>query len=160
MATPRSMIVDEAVTRWYHCTSRCVRRAFLCGEGKHDRKGWIEDRLRELVGIFAIDCGGFAVLDNHLHVLLRLDSPRATVWSAEEVARRWSTLCPLRDLADKPLPVSEARVAELATDATWVADHRRRLSNLGWFMKCLKEPLARLANKEDGCTGAFWEGRY
>ena len=27
-------------------------------------------------------------------------------------------------------------------------------------MKCLKEPLARLANKQDGCTGAFFEGRY
>ena len=37
---------------------------------------------------------------------------------------------------------------------------RERLANLGWFMKCLKEPLARLANKEDECTGAFWEGRY
>jgi hypothetical protein len=27
-------------------------------------------------------------------------------------------------------------------------------------MKCLKEPLARLANQQDGCTGAFFEGRY
>ena len=73
MATPRSMIVDEAVTPWYHCTSRCVRRAFLCGDGKDHRQAWIEDRLRELVGIFAIDCAGYAVLDNHLHALLRLD---------------------------------------------------------------------------------------
>jgi hypothetical protein len=36
-----------------------------------------------------------------------------------------------------------------------VRDTRSRLSSLGWFMKCLKEPLARLANKQDGCTGPF-----
>ena len=35
-----------------------------------------------------------------------------------------------------------------------------RLANLGWFMKSLKEPLARIANKEEGVSGAFWEGRY
>jgi len=33
MPAPRSTIVDEAVTPWYHCISRCVRRAFLCGQG-------------------------------------------------------------------------------------------------------------------------------
>jgi hypothetical protein len=27
-------------------------------------------------------------------------------------------------------------------------------------MKCLNEPIARQANKEDGCTGHFWESRY
>ena len=27
-------------------------------------------------------------------------------------------------------------------------------------MKALKEPLARLANKEDDCKGTFWEARY
>jgi hypothetical protein len=31
---------------------------------------------------------------------------------------------------------------------------------LGWFMKSLKEPIARRANKDDHCTGAFWEGRF
>src|SRR4051812_416836 len=160
MATPRSRIVDESVTRWYHCTSRCARRASLLGEGRDDRKAWLERRLRELVGIFAIDCGGYAVLDNHFHVLLHLDSPRATAWTAEEVARRWSALCPPRDVARRPLPVSDQRVAELAADAAWVAERRKRLSNLGWFMKCLKEPLARRANEADDCTGAFWEGRY
>jgi hypothetical protein len=29
-----------------------------------------------------------------------------------------------------------------------VARTRERLADLGWFMKCLKEPLARLANRE------------
>jgi hypothetical protein len=37
------------VARWYHCVSRCVRRAFLLGEAPHDRKGWIENRLEELL---------------------------------------------------------------------------------------------------------------
>jgi hypothetical protein len=41
-----------------------------------------------------------------------------------------------------------------------VARYRERLQNLGWFMKALKEPLARLANKEDDCKGTFWEARY
>ena len=41
-----------------------------------------------------------------------------------------------------------------------MARYRARLQDLGWFMKALKEPLARLANKEDDCKGTFWEARY
>jgi hypothetical protein len=37
-----------------HCISRCVRRAFLCGQGFEHRKQWIEDRLKELVGVFVV----------------------------------------------------------------------------------------------------------
>ncbi len=83
MATPRCHLVDEVVTPWYHCVSRCVRKAFLCVEGHSHRKDWIEARLRELVDLFALDCAGFAIMDNHLHLLLRLDSQRAQNWSNE-----------------------------------------------------------------------------
>jgi hypothetical protein len=158
MATPRAQLVDETVTPWYHCVSRCVRQAFLCGEGAEHRKVWIEHRLKELVSIFSIDCAGFAVMDNHIHLLLRLDSQRMEAWSAEEVARRWATLFPLRDITGRLAGLS-GEDHGLAGNA-WVAATRKRLVNLGWFMKCLKEPLARLANKEDGCSGAFWEGRF
>src|ERR1700733_8161410 len=72
MAIARAKLVDLTVTRWYHCVSRCVRKAFLLGEGDHNRREWLE----ELGEIFAVAVGGFAVMHNHLHVLLRLESRR------------------------------------------------------------------------------------
>ena len=110
--------------------------------------------------MFAVELAGFAVMDNHLHLLVRLDSKKAREWSVDEVVRRWLSVFPLRDTAGKALPVSQARVELLAQDAGWVAKVRKRLGDLSWFMKCLKEPLARLANREEGCSGAFWEGRF
>src|SRR5882672_2559418 len=106
MTMARSQLVDTSVTRWYHCISRCVRRAFLLGEGATDRKQWIEDRLRELADVFAVSIGGFSVMDNHLHVLVRLDPDLAANWADEEVVRRWGTLFPPRDKAGQALDVS------------------------------------------------------
>ncbi len=34
------------------------------------------------------------------------------------------------------------------------------ISNISWFMQAQSEPIARLANKQDGCTGRFWGGRF
>ena len=160
MTMARKTLVDSSVTPYYHCISRCVRRAFLCGEGCEHRKQWVEDRLQELAGIFAIEVCAYAVLDNHLHVVLRLNDGVAAGWSDEEVVRRWGRLFPPRGKDRKPLEVTTAWVNDRLQDAAWVASARERLNSLGWFMKCLKEPLARQANFEDKCKGTFWEARY
>jgi hypothetical protein len=97
MAIARARLVDLSVARWYHCITRCVRRACLLGKGDFDRRVWIENRLVQLAEVFSIAVGGFAVLDNHLHVLLRIDPERAAGWSDEEVARRWANLFLPRD---------------------------------------------------------------
>jgi hypothetical protein len=68
MTMARAHLVDPSVSRWYHCLTRCFRRAFLLGEGANDRKAWIESRLRELAEIFAVSVGGFSVLDNLLRI--------------------------------------------------------------------------------------------
>ena len=90
----RKEIVPDGEVGVYHCVNRCVRRAWLCGEdpvsGKsyHHRKAWIRDRLEELAGAFAIDVCGFAVMSNHIHVVLRTRPDVVEEWSDDEVARR------------------------------------------------------------------------
>ena len=53
-----------------------------------------------------------------------------------------------------------SRVADRLKDAEWVAQARERLTSQGWFMKCLKELLARMANNVDKCRSTFWEARF
>jgi REP element-mobilizing transposase RayT len=160
MTVARSQLVDLELTRYYHCISRCVRRAMLCGEGYEQRKQWIEDRLELLAENFAVSVCGFSVMDNHLHVLVRLDPGAADGWSDEEVVRRWIAVYPPRTLDLDDPQLLQAWINQQTKDAKQVAAYRERLQKLGWFMKALKEPLSRLANKEDECKGTFWESRY
>jgi hypothetical protein len=60
----------------------------------------------------------------------------------------------------QPLPVSNDWVKWRLKDSAWVATARARLQSLSWFMKCLKEPLSRMANREENTRGAFSEGRF
>lgn len=45
-------------------------------------------------------------------------------------------------------------VAEIAN--IW----RKKLSSISWFIRCLNQPIAHQANREDECTGKFWESRF
>jgi hypothetical protein len=92
-------------------------------------KLWIDNRLEELAGIFSIAVGGFSVLDNPLHVLVRLDPDVAAGWSDEEVVRRWGRIFPLRDESRQPIPVSNDQVQWRLKDTAWVATARARLQS-------------------------------
>ena len=45
MTIARRELIDVSLTRWYHCATRCVRRAFLLGDGLLNREQWVEDRI-------------------------------------------------------------------------------------------------------------------
>ena len=55
---------------------------------------------------------------------------------------------------------NDVELQMITGDPEKLAERRRRLSDVSWFMRCLCEPIARVANKEDECTGRFWEGRF
>ncbi len=135
MTIARSRIVDLQSTRWYHCISRCVRKSFLLADEVHDRKSWIDNRLKKLEAIFVISVGGFSTMDNHLHLLLRIDPDIARDWSAQEVAMRWLELYPPRDVKRQPIAPTQDLIQNLAENASWVQTARERLASLSWFMK-------------------------
>ena len=160
MAIARKNLIDINVTRFYHCISTCVRQAMLCGKGHEHRKQWIEDRLQDLANAFAIGVCDFSVMDNHLHVMVRLEPERAKDWSVEEVVRRWMVVYPPSKVDLNDPEAVQAYIDEELKDTEKVEKSRKRLQSLSWFMKTLKEPLARMANKEDKCRGAFWAARF
>ena len=91
MAQPRKTLINLADPGWVHCVSRCVRRAFLVdgpAQGP-SRKGWVEQRLEYVSRLFAAKVAAYAVMSNHLHVVVRMCPEVGATWSAEEVTRRW-----------------------------------------------------------------------
>ncbi len=163
MTTARFHFVTPGSDGCYHCVQRCVRRAFLCGvdgytgQSFEHRKAWIEERLHRLGTCFAIAIHAYAVMSNHLHVVVQIDPAVLLTWSDDEVAARWLQLFPPTDAEGTAVELK--RQCSLA-DAARLDVIRQRLGDLSWFMRCLAEPIARRANREDGCKGRFWEGRY
>jgi len=84
-------------------------------------------------------------------------------WDTEEVIRRWHRLHRGTLLSHQYLnPEQRQQMGEsqLFTLEKTVEVWRQRLTDISWFMRSLNEYIAREANKEDECTGRFWEGRF
>ena len=166
MTQARKTQIDPATTPYYHCVNRCVRRAYLCGEdeitGKsyEHRKQWVVDKLKQLAGVFAIDICAYAVMSNHYHVVLHINMAEAESWSEKEVANRWRELFKGNLLVDRWLQSESLSEAEYLAVSEVVGEWRKRLMDISWFMRCLNEGIARLANEEDNCKGRFWENRF
>ena len=166
MPKPRKTLVSLDATPYYHCVSRCVRRAFLCGEDAftgnsyEHRRQWIEDRLLELASIFAIDLCAYAVMSNHYHVTLHINSEQALSWSELEVVEHWHRLFKGSLLSQRFFQGEALSKAERYALSDQIDEWRDRLMSISWFMRCVNEPIAREANHEDKVTGRFWEGRF
>ena len=166
MPKPRSQQISLSDTPYYHIQSRTVRKAFLCGVDKstgmnyEHRRDWIEKRIFELSQVFAIDICAYAVMHNHLHLVLHVETAQVDNWSTLEVLTRWHQLYKGTHLTRKYQQQQHLNEyeREMVEDTTNI--YKQRLMDISWFMRSLNEPIARQANKEDECKGHFWEGRF
>ena len=156
----RSEVFEEDTVGIYHCVNRCVRRAFLCGfdaaTGKSfaHRKDWVQDRLETLAAIFAIDVLGYALLDNHLHVVLRNrpDIVRELVGSRScpplvaFVSRR-------REQDGRPAEPKPHELRMLTADRKKLKELRRRLAHISWFMRAWPKTSPAASTKRKTTPG-------
>ena len=165
--TNRRDVVAVGEVQVFHCVNRCVRRAYLCGQdpvsGKdfEVRREWIRQRLEFLAGVMGVEVLGYCVMSNHIHGILRSRPDVVQTWTADEVALKWWMLCPARKNKDgSPAEPTEFELNSIRNDTNGLKEKRLRLSSVSWFMRFLSERIAKLANKDDECTGRFWEGRF
>lgn len=163
-AKPRSEIFDPDHVGIYHCWNRLVQRRclfgldLLTGIDHSHRKDWLLERLKVLSGIMALDVLDYAVLDNHLHLVLRNRPDITSNWDNAEVAARWWNLCPERKNHDGS--AAEPTSIELKCFELSAEEYRQRLSDISWFMRLLCQPIARRANQEDDVDGRFFAKRF
>ncbi len=149
----------------YHVITRCTRQLHLLGGSDADRaerKGLILRHLKRVATASAVGVAGFAIMDNHMHLLLKVDTESARRWSKREVARRWLGLHPPRDGYRRRVEVEDAHV-----DA--VVDHpepghvdalRAKLISISQFMKELKQEVTQEINRMEATVGSLWTGRF
>ena len=166
MTSARRQLIDANATPFYHVINRCVRRAFLCGEDKltgrsyEHRRGWIVYKIKVLSAIFCIDICAYAVMSNHYHLVLKIDVDKAKSLTQKDIISRWSQVTKGHAVATKYMNGDALIDGEVMLLDALLAEWHERLSSISWFMRCLNEEIARKANREDECKGAFWEGRF
>jgi REP element-mobilizing transposase RayT len=166
MATARNRQISLTDTRYYHCISRCVRRAYLCGVDEYTgqcyehRRKWVEDKLMSLASLFFIDVCAYAVMSNHTHIVVYVDSKKAERVNDRAVAIRWHKAFKGSELTRRFAKGEKLASFEMKIVTDSIAQYRLRLMDISWFMRSLNEYIARKANKEDDCKGRFWEGRF
>jgi len=131
MTQARRSLIPEGSSGYYHCVNRCVRRSWLCGldaiSGRSfdHRRGWIEKRLMALSAVVAVSICAYAVMNNHLHAVMKVDAIAGAAWSDREVAERWCQLFPCREDQEQARIV--LRIQQIEADAVRLEQYRSRL---------------------------------
>ncbi|CAM3537082.1 hypothetical protein VA7868_02427 [Vibrio aerogenes CECT 7868] len=132
----------------------------MTGRSYEHRRDWLEKRILKLATIYCIDICSYAVMSNHYHLVVHISRPKAKSLTTEEIIERWQQEHQLPPLIQRFIKRQLTSKAEVKRCEQIIQQWRERLYSLSWMMKELNFDIALQANREDGCTGHFWEGRF
>ncbi|MFM7058204.1 MAG: hypothetical protein ACKO2P_14895 [Planctomycetota bacterium] len=117
--------------------------------GGNRRVVYIEDLIRLYACHFAISVHAHAVTHNEIRLVLQSRPELLSALDDAQIARRWLSVCPTlrrgRDLSDEP---SEEEIRALCEDRCRIAELRRQLSDISWWMRLLQQRVAQLCNRD------------
>jgi hypothetical protein len=111
------------------------------GTSYEHRRAWVEDKVLWLSSVFAIGICAYAVMSNHVHLVLCVD--KAMSWSDKQMVRRWHRLHRVTLLSQKFMH------SVLLSDCGWIslketiAIYRQCLYDISWLMASSWEPIAK-----------------
>jgi hypothetical protein len=109
--------------------------------------------MQYLAKLFNIDVCAYAVMSNHFHLVLKVNSTKD--WTDQRVLMTWAGLFELPLLCERFVRGEHMSKPELDHVIRQADVYRNRLMSISWFMKCLNEYISKRANIEDKCTGHF-----
>jgi hypothetical protein len=88
------------------------------------RKEWIRQRIEKLASVFGVDVLTYAILSNHLHVVLRNRPDVVETWSDRQVALRWLQIFPGKRIDEQLGDPTTSDVDRLVNDGLRIATIR------------------------------------
>lgn len=140
----------------HHITSRIAHRVFFLGESERNDIIEVIRRAAEFAGLRLL---GWCVLSNHFHLLVYLPQPE--ILDDEELLRRYGILkgANARRLAEIQL-AQWCKEGDDSRARKWLDAVRRRMYDVGEFMKIVKQWFTEEYNRRQAHCGTLWESVY
>ena len=149
---------DKASETVHHLVSRIAHRVYFLEESERMDFLGIVRRVAEFSGIRLI---GWCVMANHFHLMVYLPSP--VIVDEPEVLRRHGVLKGAAAAERMALQLASWRKTGASGDKLveeWLARQRRRMYDVGEFMKTVKQWFTEEYNKRHSHKGTLWEAAY
>ncbi|WP_291321561.1 transposase [Desulfonatronospira sp.] len=131
--------IRESQLTVYHVISRTALQGLPIKDKDND---FLLGLIKKLSQFYFVDVLGFALMGNHFHLVIRM-YPESDP-TDDEIKER----------------LQKYYGDELNVTGVLISDYRKRLTNLGAYVKDIKQGFTRYFNKKYGRRGFFWGDRF
>ena len=142
----------------HHLISRIAHRVYFLKDD--ERKDFLEI-VRRAAQFSGVQLLGWCVMGNHFHLLVYLPTPRFV--GEQEVIERYGALKGTQATSSIAAMFIEWRKQDEAGElrvSEWLDAQRRRMYDVGIFMKIVKQWFTTEYNSRNGHKGTLWESVY